>query len=317
MKSASTKVIVAAFIGNLLIALTKFIAAIWTGSSAMFSEAIHSVVDTGNQILLMYGIHRSRKPPDEHFPFGYGKEIYFWSFVVSIFIFSIGAGFSIYEGIHHVITPAPARSPLVNYIVIGFAFIFEGGSLFVAVREFTRIKGRKGIIAAIHQEKDPTIFAVLFEDSAALAGLIIALAGVFLTHITGIELFDAVASIIIGVILAGIALWLAYETKSLLIGESAVHPVVQKIREIVQQYSVVEFVNEVLTTHFGPDFILVNLSVDFRDSASAGEIEKVVARIDEEIKQQIPRVKRVFIEGESRRAIYALRKDPESDRNNA
>jgi cation diffusion facilitator family transporter len=300
MASGSKKVIIAALLGNTLIALTKFVAAFITGSSAMLSEGIHSLVDTGNQGLLLYGIARSKRPADESFPFGHGKEIYFWSFVVAILIFALGGGVSIYEGIKHLDHPQPIENPLINYLVLGLAMLFEGGAWLFALREFTRAKGKWGYVEAIQQAKDPSIFVVLFEDTAAILGLMVAFAGVALSQLTGNLLFDSLASIIIGLILVGTAVWLAYETKGLLIGESANRSVVEGIRSLVSAQTSVEHVNEVLTMHMGPDFILVNLSVDFEDQATAERIESVIGEMDRAIKQRFPQVKRVFIEAEKR-----------------
>jgi cation diffusion facilitator family transporter len=298
MAGASRKVIIAAFIGNSLIAVTKFIAAAVTGSSAMLSEGIHSVVDTGNQILLLYGLKRASKPADENFPFGHGKEVYFWSFVVAILIFAVGAGISIYEGVHSIMDPHPIENVMVSYIVLGLAFLFEGGAWFFALVEFTRAKGKWGYVEAVQRGKDPSMFVVLFEDSAAMLGLIVAFTGIMLSQQTGILYFDGIASIIIGLILAGTAVWLAYETKSLLIGESANLRVVESIRRIASAVEEIQNVNEVLTMHMGPDFVLVNMSVNFRNDLPAGSMEILIAAIDKRIKQEHPQVKRVFIEAE-------------------
>ena len=300
MSAGSKKVIIAALIGNGLIAITKFIAATITGSSAMLSEGIHSLVDTGNQVLLLHGIKQSKKPADEHFPFGHGKEIYFWSFIVAILIFALGGGISIYEGAQHLIHPSPMTNPMINYIVLGLAMLFEGGAWFFALREFSRAKGKWGYIEAVQRAKDPSIFVVLFEDSAAMLGLMVAFAGIALTQYTGFLYFDGIASIIIGLILIGTAIWLAYETKGLLIGESANQYVVKGIREILQLSPVIDHVNEVLTMHMGPDYVLVNLSVDFKNNISAHEVENIIEAFDNNIKQQYPQVKRIFIEAEKR-----------------
>ena len=300
MASGSKKVIYAALVGNSLVATTKFIAAAITGSSAMLSEGIHSVVDTGNQVLLLWGNRQSRKPADEQVPFGHGREIYFWCFIVAILIFALGAGFSIYEGIHHLLHPQPMKNPMVNYVVLGLAIVFEGGALWVALKVFNRAKGSRGIVEAVQHGKDPTLFVVLFEDTAAIAGLLIALGGIALGQITGNPAFDGIAAILIGVILGGTAIWLAYETKSLLIGESADPEIVQTIREYCLELSPVKVVNEVLTMHMGPEFILVNISVDMADKATAGEIEKAIAVFDQRIKSTFPAIKRVFVEAEAR-----------------
>ena len=300
MSSGSKKVIIAALIGNTLISITKFGAAAFTGSSAMLSEGIHSLVDTGNQILLLYGIKRAAKPADEEFPFGYGKEIYFWSFIVAILIFALGGGISIYEGLKHLQHPEPITNPLINYVVLGLAMVFEGAAWFFAFKEFSKVKGKWGYIEAIQRAKDPTIFVVLFEDSAAMLGLTVAFAGIALSQYTGILIFDGLASIVIGLILVGTAIWLAYETKGLLIGESANRPAIKNIRDILESNLSIEHVNEVLTMHMGPDFILVNISVDFDDSKTADEIESTIAEIDRLIKRQNPLIKRIFIEAEKR-----------------
>jgi cation diffusion facilitator family transporter len=301
MSHSSKKVIYAALIGNSLVAVTKFIAASVTGSSAMLSEGIHSVVDTGNQLLLLLGLHKAKKPADEQFPFGHGKEVYFWSFVVAILIFAVGAGVSLYEGIHHLMHPAPISNPYVNYVVLALAMIFEGVALYFALTEFTRAKGKWSYLEAVRKGKDPTNFVVLFEDSAAMLGLIVAFLGVFLTQLTGNLLFDGLASIVIGLILGGTAVWLAYETKGLLIGESANLAVVREIRKIVGSLPQVEHVNEVLTMHMGPRFILANLSVDFSDDLTASEVEAAISRLDVQIKKACPDVQRVFVEAEARK----------------
>lgn len=299
MATGSKKVIYAALAGNTLIAISKFIAAFITGSSAMLSEGIHSLVDTGNQGLLLYGMRQAKKPADEFFPFGHGKEIYFWSFVVAILIFAVGAGVSFYEGLHQLLDPKPITSPEINYIVLALAIVFEGGAWFMAFKEFNRVRGRRGYIEAIQRAKDPSLFVVLFEDSAALLGLVIALVAIFISDQTGWLIADGFASILIGFILAGTAIWLAYETKGLLIGEAANPRVVQGIRALINKLEGVTHTNEVLTMHMGPDFILVNISLDFIDQLGVGEIEKKIANLDRAIKQSFPEVKRVFVEAEA------------------
>jgi len=267
----------------------------------MMAEGIHSLVDTGNQGLLLYGLHKAKKPPDEKFPFGHGKEVYFWSFVVAILIFALGSGISLYEGVLHIFHPEPVENPMINYVVLGLALIFEGGAWFFAFKEFSQAKGQWSYVQAVQRGKDPTIFMVLFEDSAAVLGLIVAFFGIWLGQVTGIVYLDGIATVIIGLILGGTAVWLAYETKGLLIGESANREVVQSIREIAIQLSDVTHVNEVLTMHMGPEFILVNLSVDFRDGVASEVVEECVAQLDVTIKAKHPLVKRVFVEAEARR----------------
>ncbi|MCC0041562.1 MAG: cation transporter [Rhodobiaceae bacterium] len=296
----SKKVIFAALAGNTLIAITKFAAAIYTGSSAMLSEGIHSLVDTGNQGLLLYGMKRASRPADDRHPFGYGPELYFWSFVVAILIFAVGAGVSIYEGIHKMQDPHPVTSPLVNYLVLGAAMVFEGAAWWIAYKEFDTRRGKRGFIDAIRQSKDPTVFTVLFEDTAAMLGLMVAFAGIMAAQYTGALWLDGAASIVIGLILAGTAVVLAIETKSLLIGEAAAPEMVAGIRDIITaQGNAVTAVNELRTLHNGPDDILLAISLDFRDDIRAGQVEEIVYALERAIKDRFPSVRRVFIEAQS------------------
>ncbi len=298
MAAGSKKVIWAALIGNGLIAITKFIAASITGSSAMLSEGVHSLVDTGNQVLLLYGLKRATKPADEKFPFGHGKEIYFWSFVVAILIFAVGAGISIYEGVHHILHPSDISDPTINYIVLGLAMCFEGVALYFAVIEFNKARGPKRVFDAVRHGKDPTLFVVLFEDSAAMLGLFVAFVGIWLAQTTGNPVWDGMASVFIGCILGGTAIWLAHETKGLLIGERADKETVAGIRAILDEQDGVVKTNEVLTLHMGPEFILANISLEFSDNLKTGELENIIRNLDRIIKAQYPIVKRVFIEAE-------------------
>jgi len=295
-------VIFAALAGNMLIAIVKFIAGAVTGSSAMLSEGIHSVVDTGNQGLLLYGLKQAKQPADERFPFGHGKEVYFWSFVVAIMIFAVGAGVSLYEGVQHMLAPEPIKNIVVNYVVIGLAILFEGAAWYFALAEFTKAKGKWGYVEAVQRGKDPTIFMVLFEDSAAIMGLVVALLGVTLSGYWDLYWADGAASVIIGLILGATAAWLAYETKGLLIGESANRAVVEGIRKTALSCDEIDRVFEVLTMHMGPDFVLVNISVGFKPETQAPAIEAAIDRLDREIKRSYPTVKRVFVEAESRRS---------------
>jgi cation diffusion facilitator family transporter len=300
MASASSiKVVVAALIGNSLIAITKFSAAFCTGSSAMFSEAVHSVVDTGNQALLLFGIKRSGRPADEKHPFGYGKEVFFWAFVVAILLFAVGAGVSVYEGVHRLHSPEPVSSPIINYIVLGLAMIFEGGAWWVAYKEFNRVRGTRSWFRAVIEVKDPSILTVLMEDSAAMLGLFIAFAGIYLSDVLDMPMLDGVASILIGCILAGAAALLAFETKALLIGEAASPRVVNSVRSIASAEESISRTNEVLTMHVGPEDILVNLSVDFRDGVPSETVEATISRMERQIKAAHPMVTRVFIEVQS------------------
>jgi cation diffusion facilitator family transporter len=293
------KVIYAALAGNTAIAITKIAAALYTGSSAMLSESIHSVVDTGNQTLLLYGLRRAARPADEQHPFGYGRELYFWAFVVAILIFAVGAGVSIYEGIHRVQNPRPITNVGINYAVLTFAMIFEGGAWWVAYRAFNTTRGKRSLIAAVRDSKDPSIFTVLLEDTAAMLGLFVAFVGIALSQWLEIPQLDGLASILIGCILAGAAILLAQETKGLLIGEGADPVTVQEISRVLSAHSAIDRVNEILSMHQGPNDILVNVSVEFRDGLAIGEVERHTAAIEREIKARIPGARRVFIEAQS------------------
>ncbi len=302
MSAASKKVIYAALVGNFLIAVTKCAAAIFTGSSAMLSEAIHSAVDTGNQGLLLYGLKRSGRAADKQHPFGYGMELYFWAFVVALLIFAVGSGVSIYEGVQKIMDPHPLTSVYINYIVLGLAIVFEGVAWYIAYREFSRQKGSRSLWRGIRASKDPSIFAVLLEDSAALLGLIIALIGIFLSEYLGIPELDGVASILIGLLLAGIAILLAIETKGLLVGESADPRLVERLHLTAGKSPGVRRINEVLTMHLGPQDILLNLSVDFRDSLTSDQIEEEIEAMEQRLRRAAPEIKRIFIEAQSRQS---------------
>lgn len=300
MKGGKKRVILAALAANLLIAATKFVAAWVTGSSAILSEGVHSLVDSGNQVLLLHGERRALLPPDDDFPFGHGKEIYFWSFVVSILVFSLGAGVSLYEGIAHILHPSLMKEVIVNYTIIGASVLFEGISWMISVREFGKRKSpRLGYLQAIRKGKDPSLFLVVLEDSAALLGLAAALVGIFLASVTGNPVYDGAASVVIGLILGGTAILIAQETKGLLVGEAASREAVQAIREVVAAGEHVEHVNEVLTLHMGPEFVVATISLDFDDDLSAGEIERIVPLLEAEIKRRVPEVKKIFVEAEA------------------
>lgn len=296
----SKKVVYAALAGNSLIAITKFTAASFTGSSAMFSEAIHSSVDTGNQALLLYGMRRAERPADLRHPFGYSKEIYFWAFVVAILIFAVGAGVSLYEGIEKTLHPHAVTNVHINYLVLGAAIIFEGFAWWIAFKEFKKGVGRRTMLRALQRSKDPSIFTVLLEDTAAMLGLIVALIGVFLADVLEMPVLDGIASIAIGVILTLAAIILAYETKALLIGETAEEEIVEGIRAKLTGIEEITGINEVLTMHMGPADILANISVDFADGTSAERVENLITDLETRIKEAHPEIKRIFIEVQSR-----------------
>jgi cation diffusion facilitator family transporter len=291
----SKKVIYAALAGNLAIALTKFAAAFFTGSSAMLSEGVHSLVDTGNGGLLLYGMHRAARPPDRTHPLGHGRELYFWSFIVALLVFALGAGVSFYEGVVHIQAPEPVANAKVNYIVLALSALFEGASWLVALREFRKQKGKLGWFAAIHRSKDPSVYTVLFEDSAALLGLIVAFAGILAAELLEMPQLDGAASIGIGLILGATAVFLARESKSLLLGEPASPEVQKQVLAIAQQDPAVQRANGVLTLHMGPQEIVAGLSIEFEDHLAAPEIEACVERIEARLKKEMPEITRLFV----------------------
>lgn len=294
-QSGSTKVIYAALAGNLLIAATKFVAAYVTGSSAMLSEGVHSLVDTGNGGLLLYGLHRAARPADRTHPFGHGREIYFWSFVVALLVFALGAGVSFYEGVVHIRAPEPARNMLVNYVVLGLSIVFEGGSWLVALKEFRAGKGRMGYFEAVRKSKDPSVFTVLFEDTAALLGLFIALAAVSAAHLLERPALDGWGSIGISLVLGATAILLARECKGLLMGEAASPEVQAAVLRVAQADPAVSAANGVWTVHLGPNQILAGLSIEFEDRLTAPEIEACVTRLEKALKAEVPDLVGIFV----------------------
>lgn len=296
--STSKRTIYAALIGNLLVAVSKFVAAVSTGSSAMLSEGVHSLVDTTNELLLLFGIHRSARSPDPAHPFGYGRELYFWSFIVALLIFSLGAGLSFYEGISHVWSPAAADDITVNFVVLGLAAVFEGYSWWVARRGVKLRKGKLGYLAAARRSKDPTEFIVFFEDSAALAGIAVAAAGIGIAHLTGQPEWDGIASMVIGLILAATAGFLARESKGLLIGEPAAPALERAILAIADSQEAVDRANGVITVHLAPDQVIAALSAEFRDEATAPQIERCILAIECRICADYPQVTKLFVKPE-------------------
>ena len=293
--TTSTRTLVVALIANLGIAVSKFVAAAITGSSAMLTEGVHSVVDSTNQLLLMWGRHAARRPADKLHPFGYGRELYFWSFVVAVLVFSLGAGVSVYEGILHIAKPEPAVSPVIAYAVLLIAFVLEGWSTLEAFRDFKSAKGKLSWFQAIRRSKDPPAFIVLLENGAAMAGIVAAAIGLLLSQLTGNPFFDGAASVIIGVILGITAFVLAFESKGLLIGEAADPELVQVLRELVRGKKGVVGVGHVLTVHSSPDVVTAMIDVDFDDGISAGEVERIVCDVEIEARERWPQVHRLFI----------------------
>jgi cation diffusion facilitator family transporter len=289
----------AALIGNLLIAVTKGVAAAITGSSAMLSEAVHSVVDTGNEILLLYGQHRATKPPDHKHPFGYGRELYFWCFIVALLIFAVGAGVSVYEGIIHIRDPEPMTQPWINFLVLGLAFAFEGISWWFGWKSFREANADASIWKAFRGSKDPTTFMVLFEDSAALIGIVIATVGTWLSLVMEAPWVDGAASILIGCVLGLVAFLLARESKALLIGERASPALSQSIRQIASREPCVLNVVDVTTSQLAPDQVIAMLSIEIEDSLRVPEVERLIHRIEELLRSQHAELFRVFVRPQS------------------
>ena len=293
--TTSTRTLVVALLANLGIAISKFVAAAITGSSAMLTEGVHSVVDCTNQLLLMWGRRAAKRPPDKKHPFGYGRELYFWSFVVAVLVFALGAGVSIYEGIVHIMNPEPAVSPVIAYAVLLIAFLLEGWSTVEAFGDFRRSKGELSWFQAIRRSKDPPGFIVLLENGAAMAGIIAAAVGLALSQLTGDPFYDGAASVVIGLILAVTSCLLAYESKALLIGEAANPELVAALHDMVQGKKGVTAVGQVLTIHAAPDQITAMLSVDFDDDITARDVEALVWGIEVEAAKRFPMVKRLYL----------------------
>lgn len=295
----SKSVIFAALAGNTAIALVKFAAAAFTGSAAMLSEAIHSVVDTGNQLLLLFGLRRAARPADARHPFGYGLQLYFYTFVVAVLIFGVGAVVSFLQGLAKVRHPEPVAHAWLNYLVLGFGVLFEGAVWVMALRAFNTERAGRPWLLAVRSSKDPTVFTVLFEDTAALIGLAVALLGVALSQILDLPVLDGVASLVIAGILALTALFLASESQSLLTGEAADHDTRVGINRIARAEPGVVGLNQARTMHFGPNEVFVALSLDFDDTLPAGEVERIVTRIEARLKAAYPEIGQVFIEAQS------------------
>jgi cation diffusion facilitator family transporter len=298
-QASSRTVVIAALVANSLVTLTKFAAALWTGSAAMLSEAVHSLVDTGNEGLLLYGQHRAALPADELHPLGHGRELYFWSFVVALSIFAVGSGLSLYEGIVHLFRPEPISDPFINYAVLGAAFLFDGYSWTVAFRSFRAAKGSLGWFEAVEKSKDPPAFIVLFEDSADLIGLVIAFAGNLASTMLGMPVLDGAASVGIGLLLGGIAAILARESKGLLLGERADPDTVASILAMARRLNEVTDAKEIFTIQLAPEQVVVALSLDFEDSLTAADVEATVAQLEHRIRAAHPDVIAVLIKPQS------------------
>jgi len=301
--SGSRTIVLIALAANLAIAVAKFIAAAWTRSSAMLSEAIHSLVDTSNQALLLYGLTRARRPADAQHPFGYSREIYFWSFVVAVLLFSMGAGVSIYEGIEKLRNPHPIGDFWVNYLVLAIALALEGFSAFKAMTAFDSDRGPRGWLAALRASKDAALFTVLLEDVAAVTGLLIVVAALMCVQLLGWERADGIASLLIGLLLATVAAFMSVEIKGLIVGEAVNPKVLAGIEDILKREvspkGPLIAINEIRTMHLGPEDVLVAASVDAIDGLPAEKVEAVTSELERAIKTKYPEVRRLFIETQS------------------
>ncbi|HET9638358.1 MAG TPA: cation diffusion facilitator family transporter [Allosphingosinicella sp.] len=295
MAEHNNRTLLIAFAANLGIAVSKFVAAAFTGSSAMLTEGVHSVVDSTNQLLLIWGRRQARKPADDRHPFGYGRELYFWSFVVAVMVFALGAGVSVYEGVIHILHPEEAVSPYIAYGVLLVAFLLEGGSTWAAFKGFKAAKGPLGWFEAVRRSKDPPGFIVLLENGAAMAGLVAAAIGLMLSQLTGNPFYDGAASVVIGTILGLTAFLLAVESKALLIGEAAEPEIVEGLRAAAAGRPGIAGIGRILTVHSAPDQITALVSVDFDDRISAREVERIVCEIEAEVARKWPIVRRLYI----------------------
>ncbi len=298
-KSERPLVVYGAIASNLIVAIAKFGAASLTGSSSMLSEGIHSTVDTGNECLLLLGTHLSKRPADEEHPFGYGQELYFWSLIVAIVLFGVGGGMSIFEGVAHILHPEQLENPLWNYIVIGIGVVTEGTSWTIALRQFMAKQGDRSVWRGIRASKDPTVITVLLEDTAALTGLTIAFFGVWLSHVYQQPALDGVASILIGLTLASVAALLTYESRGLLIGESADKDVIKSIQQLTISDDAVDNARTPLTMQLGPNDVLLNLEIQFREDLSAAAVAAAVDRLEAAIQTNHADITRIFIEADA------------------
>ncbi|MFM5917074.1 MAG: cation diffusion facilitator family transporter [Novosphingobium sp.] len=290
----STRTIVVALIANVGIAAAKFVAAAITGSSAMLTEGVHSLVDSTNQLLLLYGRRRAAKPADELHPFGYGRELYFWSFVVAILVFALGAGVSVYEGVLHILEPEPAVNPLIAFTVLGVAFALEGWSTLAALKDFNSAR-RGSIWQEIRTTKDATTLVILLENSGALVGLVLAAAGLALSLITGNPMWDGLASVLIGLVLGLLSILLLHEAKGLLIGEAADPELVASIRGCADANAAIVSVQNVMTVHSSPTMVTAIISADFVDTITARQLEEAVRDIELQVAKAHPIVARVYV----------------------
>lgn len=299
MAGGSKLVVYGAIGANLAIAVAKFTAAFFTGSAAMLSEGIHSLVDSGNGLLILLGLSRATKPATEEHPFGYGKELYFWTMIVAVLIFAVGGGISLYEGWIHIQKPAPLTDPTWNYWVLGLAVLFEGIACTLAFREFNKTRGDAGFWKALRASRDPAVYAILLEDLAALVGLVIALGGVYCGHLLNNPYFDGGASLAIGVLLIGMAIFMLKETRGLLVGEGIDAATRASLQALAKADPAVQSIKPPLSMYLGPAEAFLALDVRFQQDLTAQQVEDAVGRLEKAIRAKHPEFKRIFVEAES------------------
>lgn len=292
MASAAKASVLAAIGGNLAIAVSKFVAAAMTGSSAMLSEAIHSAVDAGNGGLLLYGMRRSQRPADPAHPFGHGHELYFWSLVVGMLIFGFGGAISLLQGWNRLHNPQDIGDPLWNYIVLGISAVFEAITWVFGWKAFVKERRGRSVVETIVRSKDPTTFSVVLEDSAALLGIVIAFAGVWAATHLSIGWADGAASILIGALLCAVALLLVNESRKLLIGEGLEKATLERLEALITKDPAVEKVGRLLSMYLGPDEVMLVIEIRF-GSVDAADIREAVKRIKGAIQETLPRVRRI------------------------
>ena len=293
---------------NVAIAISKFVAAFYTGSSAMLSEGIHSLVDSGNGILILFGIKQAEKPADARHPFGRSKELYFWALIVAILVFSVGGGMSFYEGIKHITNPSPLSDPTWNYVVLGLSLVFESISCFLAFKAFNAERGERGFWDSIRRSKDPAVFAILLEDLAALLGLLIALTGVYFGHLLNNPHLDGAASIGIGILLVMVAVFLIYKTKRLLVGTGVDEDTLASLEQIIRALPRVKDMGMPLTSYLGPTDVVMALDVEFAPDLTAAQIETAIDDLQDAVRARHPEIKRIFVEAKrlsARRPVAA------------
>ena len=299
MSHESKKAVYASIVANVSICICKFVTGLLSHSSAMLAEAVHSLIDVADGGLLLYGRHQSMQPPDELHPFGHGKALYYWTLIVALLFFALGGGMSVYQGIHHILHPEPLSNPFWNYIVLAAAALFNGWSFVVAFKQFRQTMHGRGILSTAQQSKDPTLYTLVLEDTGDMIGVAIAFVAVFLSHRLNAPWIDGVGSILIGLLLASIAIFLVHESKLLLLGESADPELIKKLRQVAEDHEAVHCVHRPMTMHLGPHNVLAVMEIEFEPHISGSDLAIAIERLDQAVKSACPSVRRLFIEAQS------------------